>query len=96
MRFTDDEKKVVRFGYVIIDNEKRGKGIGKELMKLAIRYAFEILRAEKITLGVFDNNESAEKCYSACGFVFTGDYTLVKIKEEIWKFRDMELKSAGH
>lgn len=91
MRFTDEAKKVVRFGYVIVDNEKRGKGIGKELMKLSIQYAFEILKVDKITLGVFSNNENAEKCYLSCGFNLTGSYTEVKINEENWKFRDMEL-----
>lgn len=91
MRFTDDLKKVIRFGYIIIDDTRRGNGLGKELLSLATKYAFEIIKAEKITLGVFDNNINAEKCYSTFGFEFTGDYTEVKINNEIWKFREMEL-----
>lgn len=31
MRFLDGEKKVLRFGFVIVDDTKRGKGYGKEL-----------------------------------------------------------------
>lgn len=96
MRFTDKEKKVIRFGYIIVDNEKRGKGIGKELLNLATKYAFEILKVEKITLGVFDNNKNAEKCYLSFGFIFTGTSTEVKIDNGSWIFRDMELKKESY
>lgn len=68
LRFTDGEKKVLRFGFVIVDDEKRGCGYGKEMLQLAIKYAFEILKVEKITLGVFENNPSAYGCYKAVGF----------------------------
>ena len=32
MRFTDAEKTVLRFGFVIVDEAKRGRGYGKALM----------------------------------------------------------------
>lgn len=35
---------------------------------MAIRYAFDMLKAEKITLGVFENNPSAYYCYKSVGF----------------------------
>ena len=68
MRFTDAEKQVLRFGFVIVDDTKRGCGYGKEMLRLAVKYAFEILKAEKITLGVFENNTSAHGCYKSVGF----------------------------
>lgn len=68
LRFTDDEKQNIRFGFVIVDDAKRGMGYGKELLKLAIKYAYEFLGAQKITLGVFENNHSALFCYKAAGF----------------------------
>ena len=68
MRFVDARKTVLRFGFVIVDPQKRGKGYGKEMMQLAARYAFEILKADKITLGVFENNEPAYRCYKSAGF----------------------------
>ena len=69
LRYTDAEKKVIRFGIVIVDDSKRGKGYGKQMLTLAIKYAFEIFCAEKITLGVFDNNEPTATCvpYKGCG-----------------------------
>lgn len=34
---------------------KRGMGYGKEMLKLSLKYAFEILKVKKVTLGVFWN-----------------------------------------
>ena len=59
MRFVDEEKSVLRFGFIIVDAQKRGKGYGKQMLSLAVRYAFDILKADKITLGVFENNRPA-------------------------------------
>lgn len=68
LRYTDEKKLVIRFGFVIVDDTKRGTGYGKEMLHLAIKYAFEFLGAKKITLGVFENNPSALWCYKAVGF----------------------------
>ena len=37
LRYTDEEKKVIRFGFVIVDDSKRGKGYGKQMLTLAMR-----------------------------------------------------------
>ena len=58
----------VRFGFVIADPRKRGRGYGKEMLRLGLRYAFEIYGARKATLGVFENNPAAYFCYKAAGF----------------------------
>ena len=47
----------IRLGFVIIDNQKRGKGYGREMLALAIQYAFGCIKAAKISLGVFENNQ---------------------------------------
>lgn len=36
--------------FVIVDPKKRGIGYGKEMLNLALRYAFEILRVVKVSL----------------------------------------------
>lgn len=69
MRFPDDRSfDEVRLGFVIVDDKKRGKGYGKELVSLAVQYAFDFVKADKISLGVFENNISAFHCYCSCGF----------------------------
>ena len=68
MKFTDDSKKTVRLGFIIVDDSKRGCGYGKEMINLAVQYAAEMLKAERITLGVFENNPPAYHCYKSAGF----------------------------
>lgn len=57
-----------RLGFVIVDDSKRGHGLGKALVSMAVKYAFETLGATKVSLGVFENNPSAIHCYEAAGF----------------------------
>lgn len=89
MRYTDEEKKVIRFGFVIVDDAKRGKGYGKQMLQLAIKYAFDLLRVEKITLGVFENNDPAYYCYRSVGFQEIGTVVDYKITNEVWKCKEL-------
>ena len=57
-----------RLGFVIVDDSKRGRGLGKALVSMAVKYAFEMLGATKVSLGVFENNPTAIRCYEAAGF----------------------------
>ena len=57
-----------RLGFVIVVDSKRGCGLGKALVSMAVKYAFETLGATKVSLGVFENNPSAVQCYEAAGF----------------------------
>lgn len=93
MRFVDEEKKTLRFGFVIVDDSKRGMGYGKEMLQLAAKYAFEILKVERITLGVFENNEAAYYCYKAAGFkdVELAEEEYFKILGEDWKCLELEM-----
>lgn len=95
LRFTDEEKSVVRLGFVIVDSSRRGTGLGKELVKLAVRYAFEFLGAKKVTLGVFENNAPALHCYLAAGFrtVEADEQESYRIFGEEWKCTELETDS---
>ena len=92
MRFTDEEKQVLRFGFVIVDDTKRGRGYGKQMLLLAIKYAFEILKVAKITLGVFENNKAAYYCYKAAGFkeIASEKEEYYNILGQKWKCIEME------
>lgn len=94
MRFIDEEKKILRFGFVIIDCEKCGKGYGKEMLELALKYAFEILKVNKVTLGVFENNEPAYYCYKSIGFKETSKIEIeyLQILDEEWKSIELEIE----
>lgn len=97
LRFTDAEQTVLRFGFVIVDSARRGRGLGREMLGLAVRYAFDFLGAEKITIGVFADNEPAYRCYRAVGFRdVTGDEPEVyHILGEDWPCLELEMTKAG-
>ena len=90
LRFPSEDKSVIRFGFVIVDDSKRGKGYGKQMLRLAIDYAQRELGAQKITLGVFCDNHSALECYKSVGFRITGTDSY-PIDGEEWKEYEMEL-----
>ena len=90
LRFPSEDKSVIRFGFVIVDDSKRGKGYGKQLLRLAIDYAQRELGAQKISLGVFCDNLSAVEYYKSVGFRITGA-DAYSIDGEEWNGFEMEL-----
>jgi len=84
-------KTTVRFGFVIVSPEIRGKGCGRKMLELGIEYAKKELKATKATLGVFANNPKAQACYEAVGFVPVSK-RIVKILEADWECIDMEME----
>lgn len=54
--------------YIVLDKEKRGVGLGRQMLVLALKYAFEITDVSLVSLNVFDVNEKARKCYAKVGF----------------------------
>lgn len=90
LRYSDSSKTVIRLGFIIIDNQLRGKGYGKQMLELAIQKAQRDYKVQKITLGVFDNNPSAIRCYESVGFTVTGTDTYL-IDGERWMGKEMEI-----
>lgn len=73
------------FKFVVVDASERNKGYGSEMLKLAVKYAFEIAKADAVHLNVFAENPGARKCYEKVGFqerAFTAE--AFKYKEEAW------------
>lgn len=93
IRFIDEKRKIARLGFVIVDDTKRGQGYGKQLVLSALKYAFDELKADKVTLGVFENNPPAIQCYLSCGFKIVERETAESYScmNEIWNCIEMEL-----
>ena len=71
--------------FVMINPEYRGKGFGKEMLKLAISYAFSITNVQAVHLNVFPENIVAKKCYESVGFTErTTDLNAFVYKDESW------------
>lgn len=92
MRFTDEKKTILRLGFVIVDDTKRGMGYGKEMIALSLKYAFEIFKADKVTIGVFENNMPAYHCYKSVGFrEVEAEGAVCEIFGKEWKILELEL-----
>lgn len=81
-----------RLGFVIVDDSKRGKGLGKALVCMTVDYAFRKLKATKVSLGVFENNPAAIRCYESAGFhrVIRSETECYKCLDETWNCIEME------
>ena len=49
------------------------KGIGKAMLQLGLDFAFNIYKANRVTLGVLEDNTPGINCYTAIGFDDTGN-----------------------
>ena len=92
LRIPADDPAEQRLGFAIVDDSRRGCGLGKALVSMAIKYAYEELGATKVSLGVFENNPSTIHCYEAAGFhriplLETESY---KCLDETWNCIEME------
>lgn len=98
MRYIKGNNKILRFGWVIVDSNKRGQGYGKQMLALSLKYAFEILIVDKVTIEVFENNLSAYYCYRAVGFsevIMTSEkYEVINGKK--WKLIELEMSQTEY
>mgnify|MGYP001520767512 FL=1 len=94
MRRPRESFEELRFGFVIVNPEKRGQGYGKNMLKLGLKYAKDIYGANKVSLGVFENNESAYYCYKATGFEEVPQDEIEKytVMGEEWNCLELEIK----
>lgn len=53
---------------VVVDPEKRGRGYGRQMLELALQYAFLITGARRVRINVFSENHAARRCYEKIGF----------------------------
>ena len=98
LRTPADDRMEKRLGFVIVDDSKRGSGLGKALVRMAVKYAFETLGATKVSLGVFENNPSAIRCYESVGFrrVATSMTESYVCMGETWNCIEMELNATSN
>lgn len=92
IRILGEENENARFGYVILAPESRGRGYGKQMLKLGCKFAFELYGAKTVSLGVFENNPSAYYCYKSLGFRETGEIEKYTINGSEWNCIEMELQ----
>lgn len=55
--------------FVILDPAFRGKGYGREMIKLVLEHGFHKEGVSSAQLNVFDVNDKAKACYESVGFI---------------------------
>jgi RimJ/RimL family protein N-acetyltransferase len=68
----DEHDRRARLAIGLFDQNKLGRGIGRESVRLVLSHAFSDLRLHRIGLRVVAYNLRAIRCYAACGFVEEG------------------------
>ncbi|MCH5198209.1 MAG: GNAT family N-acetyltransferase [Oscillospiraceae bacterium] len=95
LRKPNESPDELRFGFVIIDPDKRGNGYGKEMLKLGLKFAFDLYGAKRVSLGVFEKNLPAYCCYKAVGFSDVAleiDETYCILGEE-WRCKELVIEN---
>lgn len=84
------------FKFVMVDPAQRGKGYGKEMLRLAVEYAFEMTGAESVGLCVLSVNTGAKKCYKSVGFTKSRtDVNAFTYENEVWDRCHMVIEKGG-
>jgi len=95
IRYTSNDHDRLRLGWVVVDNAKRGHGYGKRMLEIGLKYCFEILKAKIVTIGVYEDNMSAFKCYRSVGFKENPSEPVrsVEYKGKTYKVIELEKKN---
>lgn len=78
-RDISEKNRSAEYGIFIGEDSARGKGLGKEAIRLFTDFGFDTLGLHRISMRVLDRNEASIKVNESLGFVREG------------VFRDMEL-----
>jgi RimJ/RimL family protein N-acetyltransferase len=74
------------------NSTERGKGIGEHMMKAMLKIGFENLHLHRMSLGVYDFNEPAIRCYQKCGFHVDGVLRdIQKYNDTYWSLMEMSM-----
>ena len=68
LRDYDRVSRKAEYGFFLGEAEERGKGIGKEMLKLTMKFAFEELGIHKLYARAFADNAPSVKSFLSCGF----------------------------
>lgn len=89
----NQETKEGMLKFIVVDPECRGKGVAREMLRLAIEQAFADPDTQAVHLNVFPENTGAKRCYEKAGFTerktTPGAFAY---KDELWDRCNMVMK----
>ncbi len=91
LRNADYESNSIHIGFIVVNSNVRGIGYGTQMLTLAKKYCFDVLGMNRITLGVYDINQRARKCYEKIGFKpYAEENADFEFQGERWRVIEME------
>lgn len=87
------ENRSGRIGRVLVgSSHTRGTGVGLQMIRAVLKVGFDDLKLHRISLGVFDFNHAAIRCYEKAGFVREGLLRDVrKYQDSYWSLIEMSM-----
>ena len=68
----DRINKKCSWGIFIGDKNYWGQGLGTDVLRIILKYAFNKLKLNRVELGVFPHNPRGIRCYEKCGLKVEG------------------------
>ncbi|MGL4521700.1 MAG: GNAT family N-acetyltransferase, partial [Bacilli bacterium] len=89
--YVNQNDRSARICRVLLGNPStRGNGIGQQMMNAILTFAFDELKLHRVSLGVYDFNVGAIKCYESVGFQKEGLLREVsKVGDVYWSSFEM-------
>lgn len=81
----DHRHQLGTLGIFIGPDEARGRGLGRQAIRLLLDYAFGTLNLRKVLLTVYGHNLRAQRCYLALGFKEVGRYKAHRLIGGVWQ-----------
>ncbi len=86
-----EKNKSARVSRVLIGSDaQRGKGYCQAMMTAVLKIGFDEMNLHRISLGVYDFNTAAIRCYEKCGFKKEGLLRdVLKYEDRYWSLCEM-------
>ncbi len=81
----DPDQHCATYAVGVFVADLRGRGLGREVTRLALAWAFGVLGVHRVQLEVIASNRRAINCYLACGFSREGVRREAQLYPDGWK-----------
>jgi [ribosomal protein S5]-alanine N-acetyltransferase len=81
----DCEQHFARYTVGLFAAALRGRGLGREVTRLVLTWAFDVLGVHRVELQALASNSRAINCYLACGFRHEGVRREAELYPDGWK-----------
>jgi RimJ/RimL family protein N-acetyltransferase len=87
-----DKNRSARISRVFVDPSESGKGYCRQMVTAVLKVAFEELKLHRVSLGAYQDNVAAIKCYQSAGFSIEGVHRdILLYNNQYWSLVEMSM-----